>query len=97
MWLPKEVVQAVDDHARIYYLDSRATSRWNSHRRNGELRLLTGWCWVARDGDDHRQGFKTMTVAYRDAYYSLVRLSKAPGALSSKTRFKVIQGKRGVA
>jgi hypothetical protein len=80
MWLPREIIKTVDDVARIYYIDAKATKMWNAHKREGELRMLTGWCWVARAGDEHRQGFKTPTVCYRDAWYSLVAHRAAPAA-----------------
>lgn len=78
MWLPNEIVKSVDDVARIHYIDKAMTLHWNAHRREGELRLLTGWCWTSRTGDQHRQGFKTLTIAYRDAWYSLVAKREAP-------------------
>jgi hypothetical protein len=79
MWLPKDILVQVDDLATIRYIDLDETRMWNDHKRDGELRLLTGWCWEANDGSgDHRQGFKTITVAYRDAYYTLVRKQLAP-------------------
>jgi hypothetical protein len=78
MWLPANIVAAVDRVARIHYVTVEDTRLWNEHRRNGELRLLTGWCWTARNGRSFRQGFKTPTVAYRDAWYSLVSNSEAP-------------------
>ena len=78
MWLPNHVIAEVDRVARIHYVDMEATARWNQHRREGELRLLTGWCWTAKNGRSFRQGFKTPTVAYRDAYYSLVSNTEAP-------------------
>ena len=78
MWLPANIIADVERVARIYYIDVAQTRRWNEHRQEGELRLLTGWVWSARDGREHRQGFKTMTVAYRDAWYALVRQEAAP-------------------
>jgi hypothetical protein len=79
MWLPNDILAEVDELATFRYIDLAETRRWNDHKRDGELRLLTGWCWEAKDGSgDHRQGFKTITVAYRDAYYSLVRKQLAP-------------------
>ena len=81
MWLPNDVVAAVDRVARVHYIDRAACVRWNSVRRDGELRLLTGWCWTAKSGSHHRLGLKTKTVCYRDAWYELVHAqhAAAPG------------------
>lgn len=78
MWLPSEIIKAVDGLARIYYIDAAKCATWNAHRQEGELRLLTGWCWETRDRQVHRQGFKTMTVAYRDAWYTLIARRATP-------------------
>jgi hypothetical protein len=78
MWLPNRIVAEVDHLARIHYIDMAQTRLWNEHRKADELRLLTGWCWTAKDGRSHRQGFKTMTVAYRDAWYVLVQEGEVP-------------------
>jgi hypothetical protein len=90
MWLPNDVIDEVDRLARIHYVDRASCLLWNDHRKEGELRLLTGWCWTAKSGRDHRQGFKTMTVAYRDAYYSLVRKEATP---SIRPRLRVVSAR----
>lgn len=89
MWLPSDIIRAVDARARIHYIDARMTASWNAHRRQGELRLLTGWAWVSREGGAYRLGFKTQTVCYRDAYYALIAKSNAPG-LSVRPRLRVV-------
>ena len=78
MWLPNDTLEAVKHLARVYYIDVASTQLWNKNRREGELRMLTGWCWISRDGHIERHGFKTITVAYRDAYYALVEKRTAP-------------------
>lgn len=82
MWLPNHITEAVDNVARIYYIDSTMTARWNATRKPSELRLLTGWCWESKSGGnrdrDFYQGFKTRTVAYRDAWYNLVARHATP-------------------
>jgi hypothetical protein len=91
MWLPNDVIDAVDRVARIHYVDRRFCNSWNEHRKEGELRLLTGWAWTSKtDRHAHRQGFKTMTVCYRDAYYSLVRKEIAP----AMRPLRVVGGRR---
>lgn len=78
MWLPNDVIAEVERVAMVRYIDVMVCKRWNEHRRDGELRLLTGWMWQQRRGGLVRQGFKTRTVAIRDAYYVLVKHSEVP-------------------
>lgn len=78
MWLPGNVIESVDNVARIYYINSAMTQRWNATRKPNELRLLTGWCWESKSGGNFYQGFKTQTVAYRDAWYNLVARHSIP-------------------
>jgi hypothetical protein len=95
MWLPNDIVAAVNEVARVSYVDARHTKHWNAHRREGELRLLTGWCWTSKSGDRVGLGLKTMTACYRDAWYELVARSEAPSI--ARPRLRVIAGKRGAA
>lgn len=78
MWLPNSVTDKVDEVATIYYIDLAYTKRWNTYRRANELRLLTGWCWLSKHNKQYRYGFKSKTVAYRDAWYTLVIKSQSP-------------------
>ena len=87
MWLPTNIIAEVDALARIYYIGMDACVQWNKHRHADELRLLTGWCWSSRDGASYRQGFKTQTVCYRDAYYTLIRHEVAP---ISRPRLRIL-------
>lgn len=84
--MPADIVAEVDRIAVISYVNVGATHAWNAQRREGELRLLTGWAWVTRRGGVSRQGFKTRTVAYRDAYYALVRDQDAPHILRNRRK-----------
>jgi hypothetical protein len=95
MWLPDDVVAAVDRVARIHYVAKADTKLWNEHRRPGELRLLTGWCWTAKSGTAHRQGFKTKTVCLRDAWYVLVQHTEAPSV--TRPRLRVVATDRRIA
>ena len=79
MWLPRKIVRDVDHVARIRYINMTECQNWNAHRQDGELRLLTGWEWIERDGTRHRQGYKSMSVCYRDAWYILVKGEEPPG------------------
>ena len=78
MWLPNDIILQVDQVALIYYIDVNHTKRWNTYRKENELRLLTGWAWVSKVSGAYRYGFKTKTVAYRDAYYTLVLKTSQP-------------------
>ena len=89
-WIPLDVVEDVQRVARVEYTDMNATKNWNEHRRDGELRLLTGWGWTAKSGRQFRQGFKSETVCYRDAWYELVQKSSAPPV----ARLRVVASRR---
>ena len=78
MWIRAEIVAEVEQVARVFYVDQGMAQRWNEHRRDGELRLMTGWVWSAKSGREERGGVKTVTAAYIDAYYRLVLHTTAP-------------------
>lgn len=78
MWLPNDIVKEIEKVAVVRYISKAECELWNANRRKGELRLLTGWEWMARDKSTHCQGFKTVTVAYRAAYYALIRHEDTP-------------------
>jgi hypothetical protein len=78
MFFANDIIAAVDRVARVRYLGKRDIKAWNDNRRDGELRLLSGWEWIARNGSAHRQGLKTVSAAYRDAYYELVVGAETP-------------------
>jgi hypothetical protein len=86
MYFSARIVNEVQQVARIHYIDATACRRWNAQIRNGELRLLTGWCWTDKNGQMHRQGFKTMSVCFRDAWYTLIAHQTAPVAQRHKLR-----------
>jgi hypothetical protein len=92
MWLPNSVVTDVDRVARITYINVDDCKAWNEHRRDGELRMLTGWLWVERSGARYRQGFKTQTICYRDAWYELVAETVAP--VAGRPRLRVVSAER---
>lgn len=93
MRMPNNILAAVDRIARITYVNRANTKLWNAHRSADELRLLTGWAWSARNGSAHRQGYKTMSAAYRDAYYELIKHTAAPTFL----KVKIVRGGRKAA
>ena len=79
MWLPRKIIREINAIARIRYISVEECKAWNKHRQDGELRLLCGWEWIEREGNRHRQGFKSQTVCLRDAYYVLIKGEEAPG------------------
>ncbi len=85
-YYPAPIIEDVGKLARIYYVDVNQCVAWNTHRRDGELRLLTGWCWIARTGAGHQMGFKTRSAAIRDAHYKLVERIEVPGLPRSRPR-----------
>jgi hypothetical protein len=72
MWIRSEIVTQVQEVARIFYVDVGMATKWNEQRKEGELRMMTGWCWSAKKGGRERTGIKSITTAYIDAYYALV-------------------------
>lgn len=74
-----DTIDEVERVARIYYLNKHQTKLWNDNKRGNELRLLTGWVWVSKANGQTRMGFKTRSVALRDAFYTLVKHKAAPG------------------
>lgn len=78
MWITESTIKEIEKVARFRYISRVECEHWNAHRKPEELRLLTGWEWISRDGSSHQQGLKTRTAAYRDAYYVLIKQSDAP-------------------
>lgn len=78
MWLPQSVISDVNRHARVFYIDSEMTWRWNEHRRKGEPRLMCGWCWESKHGPESQTGINSKTQAYLFAHLALVAGMTAP-------------------
>lgn len=76
-------LREIDRVARVFYIDRALAKGWNEHHRGADdLRLLTGWVWKERRGIRSRSGFKTQSVALRDAYYVLLRGKEQPADVS---------------
>lgn len=88
MWLKDSVISDVERVALIRYVGVDECRRWNEHRREGELRLLTGWMWAAKRGRSYQHGFKTRTIALIDAWYHLVAETEAPAV--DRPRLRVV-------
>ena len=94
MWIKNDMQQAIEKVARIFYVDSLMTKAWNEHRKEGEPRLMTGWCWEAKSGGRHQAGFKTPTVAYIDCWYHLVAEAEPPKISRSRARLNVVSDRK---
>jgi hypothetical protein len=92
MWLPNDLIAEIDKVARFHYVSKLDCKVWNEHRREGELRLLTGWCWQAKHGGKFQLGLKTRTACYRDAYYALVARTDTPSL--SRPRLRVVASEK---
>ena len=78
MWFAKSIERDVDEVVIIRYVGRAECKRWNEHRRDGEMRLFTGWSWFARYTNSHQQGLKSKSACYRDAYYQLILRAEPP-------------------
>lgn len=82
------ILAEVGRHARFFNFDGQQVRSWNTHRRGEELRLVTGWTWMSRDGKQTRTGFKTISAAMRDAYYVLVQHREQPADVRKPKEIK---------
>jgi hypothetical protein len=87
----QDITDQVDEVCRIRYMARDDVNAWNRNRRDGELRLLSGWMWTAKNGSAYQQGLKTRSAAIRDAYYVLIVQSAAPGNVTRRAaRLRVV-------
>lgn len=91
MWISNDIVSEVSRVATIFYVDKRQTKTWNDNRRDNELRMFTGWAWIARGGEETRQGMKTQSVAIRDAYYALIAKTVVPNAARRRAKLRLVK------
>jgi hypothetical protein len=77
----RSLVHDVEERVGIFYVDVKRRDAWNKSRPEGSLRLLTGWAFIERGGQHRiRGGFKSRSVAVREAYYAvLLGLDVSPG------------------
>jgi hypothetical protein len=92
MWIKQEVVEEVEAVARIFYIDQTMAQRWNQHRREHELRMMTGWCWSEKGGQQERVGLKSVTAAYIDAHLVLVQQITRPHF--TRPRLRVVSDRK---
>jgi hypothetical protein len=89
MWIKASIVEDVNKVARVWFIDWTMAQGWNAKRRDGELRMMTGYVWTSRDGTQERVAFRTMTAAYIDAYHVLVERASPPRL--SRPRLRVVR------
>jgi len=94
MWIKNDMVEAVEKVARIFYIDSSMTASWNEGRKDGEPRLMSGWCWEAKSGGRHQAGIKTPTAAYIDCWYHLVAEVEPPRISRSRVKLTVVSDRK---
>lgn len=88
------LVEEIEARVSVWYVDQARCMTWNASRPDGALRLLTGFCWIEKTGQRRvRGGFKSRSVALRDAYYTILQgLETAPG-LETRPRLTVAKRK----
>ena len=89
MWIPQAITSQVDDVADIFYEGGDQCRKWNARRLPDEVRMFSGWCWRSKDATYYRQGLKTLSACYRDAFYTLV--SDKPVPLETRKRLRVVK------
>lgn len=86
-----DIIDQVEAVAKIRYMGRDDIKLWNENRRGGELRLLSGWMWTAKDGSGrYQQGLNTFSAAIRDAYYAMIENKAAPGDLGRRAKLRVV-------
>lgn len=77
----RDLITEIEDRVGIFYVGIERRDSWNKSRPEGTLRLLTGWAFIEKGGRRRiRGGFKSKSVAMREAYYIVLQgLETAPG------------------
>ena len=84
MWLPKQLIEDVEDAgARVFYVSGAACRVWAESKAKGEPVVFTGFYWTAKNSAREFGPFRSRSSAIRDAWYRLVQ-QKAPPALSRR-------------
>ena len=86
MWIPQSIVDDVENIASVHYIDVAYCAKWNKYRKGNELRMLSGWAWTSKHNSQYRYGFKSKTIAYRDAWYTLVNKTRSPNLTIRENR-----------
>lgn len=82
MWLANSLIKAVEDaDVKVFYVSFAATRTWAAERDKGEPLVFSGYYWGL--GPRESGPFRSMSAAYRDAYFRVVR-HKAPPAVAKR-------------
>jgi hypothetical protein len=77
MWLPNSLIEAVKDaDIKVFYVSFAATRLWAKGRDADEPIVFSGW-YYAR-GPVEAGPFRSMSAAYRDAWYRMVERIAPP-------------------
>lgn len=88
------LIDEVEERVGIFYVGVERRDSWNKSRPEGTLRLLTGWAFIEKGGRRRiRGGYKSKSVAIREAYYLVLQgLETAPG-LEARPRLRMAKGR----
>lgn len=87
MWLSNSLVNAVEEaKIRVFYVSFQATRLWASERDKDEPLVFSGYYWAL--GPREAGPFRSMSAAYRDAYYRVVRRTAPPVVAARNTMFE---------
>ena len=77
MWLPDKLIDAVTDAGiKVFYVSFQATRLWASERDKDEPLIFSGYYWA--QGAREAGPFRSMSAAYRDAWFRVVRHRPPP-------------------
>lgn len=87
MWLPRMITDAVEAaKIRVFYVSFQATRLWAKEREKDEPLVFSGYYWTL--GPREAGPFRSMSAAYRDAYFREVRRMAPPSVASRNTLFE---------
>jgi len=87
MWLPNALIDAVEEaKIKVFYVSFAATRLWATERDKDEPLVFSGYYWAM--GPREAGPFRSMSAAYRDAYYRVVRRMAPPVVASRNTMFE---------
>jgi hypothetical protein len=77
MTLKRDVISRTDAKVQVVYVGRDTARLWNTRRKADDTPTFCGWYWFR--GHDEAGPFRTMSAAYRDAYYRFVLERETPG------------------
>lgn len=77
MWLPRSVIEAVNENIDEVFLVNYATTKiFNEKRSPGTPLVFSGWYWAR--GKQEGGPFRSQSAAYRDAWYKFCSRTRMP-------------------